>query len=1206
MHPLSQIIASIQRRLVWRRRAMAACWILATAIAAALVLGVADYLTRLSDPGLRVMATAALMASVAWAAYRWWYLPLQQRLVPLAVARRVESQFPQLRDSLASAIEFLRQPEDDKTAGSAQLRRLVIAEAHNKIASLPLDDVIERGPLRKAAASLAVAILIAVLCLAVDAGAVRTALARLAAPLGGTQWPRQHQLVFRKVPTQLAAGQTFEVELVDTAGALPDDARIEYSVLRNGDREVTSEPMVRAGDAMIARRANVSQSFAFRAKGGDDDTMTWNWVEVKEPPQLASLAITVHPPAYTGIPATRAERHLEVLAGTGIEVNGTTSEPIRAARILLDRGQPIEAVIQDDAAGNERRALHIAPQQWIASQGGPYKLELVNANGLAGFVGQWNLRVDPDLPPSVTWQRPSDDLFVLPRAAVPIEVLVKDDLAIQRVVLAYDRTDKSESERARRPQEPPIELYRGPEKPPAPLAQEGSTRGESRVVKYAWNLATLEIPSGAVLTIQAEASDYRPGVGRTIGPRRITIINAEEFDRRLAERQLQIVRQLERALAIQRKTREDVQRVEIQLHDAGALTKRDRDTLQTAEPNQRSVGRMLVDPAEGVTPLVDAILDEIEINRLANSEMRDSLNRLSDELKRLSSGPLSVAERELTSARKAVESITTGKDLAENITLPMNAQQTESMSRSLAAVVKGQDDITATLDRLVSELSGKADVRRFARLIAELRDDQLAHEKSARAEIDVETLPLDVNELSRLQRATLNKAVAGQTAIAGRFTKIEQGMDQLARQLSDANDPAAGTVTDAVELSHKQAIGTNMQQTATDLSENRVGRALERESKIAEDLQQLLNVLRNEGERRPQQLADSLKQAGQRLAVLQQQLAGLRQQIAQAEQAPNAATPAQQRQLGEQQQNMKRDIERLARDLDRLQAADASQSTKSAANQLNNGAPNAKQGGANAQQPSSSNQVQKAEEDLQRASQQLAERRQQAEDDLAVQFVRRFQTELTEMVHRQQQVIKKTVELDAARKGSPALSAEQIKIISDLAQEENRLADQAKMHSDLLFGLAPVRVSLEEAERRLGVAGKLLGERQTGQQAQSAEQLALARLEGMMRAFAQTASDASQKPNANGAPPAGANNNQPQQPQRRPTFELLEVKMLRMLQADLNDRTRQHEQRMAEAAGNQAAKAGLDQEARELAAEQGRLAELVQKMVTRDNEKQER
>ena len=63
--------------------------------------------------------------------------------------------------------------------------------------------------------------------------------------------------------------------------------------------------------------------------------------------------------------------------------------------------------------------------------------------------------------------------------------------------------------------------------------------------------------------------------------------------------------------------------------------------------------------------------------------------------------------------------------------------------------------------------------------------------------------------------------------------------------------------------------------------------------------------------------------------------------------------------------------------------------------------------------------------------------------------------------------------------------------------------------------------------------------------------------------------------------------------------------MLRMLQADLNERTTEHEKRSAAAAGNQAANAELVQEARELAAEQGRLAELVQKMLSRDNEKQE-
>ena len=69
----------------------------------------------------------------------------------------------------------------------------------------------------------------------------------------------------------------------------------------------------------------------------------------------------------------------------------------------------------------------------------------------------------------------------------------------------------------------------------------------------------------------------------------------------------------------------------------------------------------------------------------------------------------------------------------------------------------------------------------------------------------------------------------------------------------------AGTLNDVVELSRRLAIGTAMQQTATDLSENRVGQALARETKIADDLQQLLNLLRNEGERRPQQLVDKLK-----------------------------------------------------------------------------------------------------------------------------------------------------------------------------------------------------------------------------------------------------------------------------------------------------------------------------------------------------------
>ena len=322
MHPLSQKLSSLRRQLVLRQRAAAACWTVATVLAAAIALGTADYLVRFADPGLRIMATFALVSAALWAVYRWWYKPSRNQLAPLAVARRVEAHFPQLRDMLASSMEFLEQSEDDRTAGSAQLRRLVVAEAQSAVERLPLDDVIDRGPLRRAVKWLAAPVIVLMFMLAFDASAVGTAVARLVAPLGSTQWPRTHHLAFRNVPKRMAAGQTFEVELIDTAGPLPDDVRIEYRMADRASRESTNEPMTRAGEAMLARRENIRQSFAFRAVGGDDHTMPWHWVEVVEPPRLEAFSVIAHPPAYTGLPSASAEGHLEVLAGSGLEVRG--------------------------------------------------------------------------------------------------------------------------------------------------------------------------------------------------------------------------------------------------------------------------------------------------------------------------------------------------------------------------------------------------------------------------------------------------------------------------------------------------------------------------------------------------------------------------------------------------------------------------------------------------------------------------------------------------------------------------------------------------------------------------------------------------------------------------------------------------------------------------------------------------------------------
>jgi hypothetical protein len=391
-----------------------------------------------------------------------------------------------------------------------------------------------------------------------------------------------------------------------------------------------------------------------------------------------------------------------------------------------------------------------------------------------------------------------------------------------------------------------------------------------------------------------------------------------------------------------------------------------------------------------------------------------------------------------------------------------------------------------------------------------------------------------------------------------------------------------------------------MRDTARDYTENRVGQALAREAKTAADLQQVLDALRNQQRRRPGDVVAQLREAERQLAELREQLASLRHEISQTEQrAPSAADAKQLAQLQQDEESLRQQIEQLSRQLDRLQASDSARSTRSAANRLSKQSPGQNQG-ERSQRPSPSSDVQQSESDLAQAAEQLARARQEAENNLALELVRKFQAELGQMVERQRQVIERTAQVDANRRANANLNGAAAQAVENLASEERSLAQTARDHGEALHELAAVRISLEEAERRLTVAAELLANNHTGLPAQLAEQHALDRLEGMLEAFAQTASEAAPSP----PPPGGTGNAAGQPPQRRPTFELLEVKMLRMLQVELNERTRAHEERVAGMTGrpDRRQQAALAREARDLQIEQARLAQLVQEMLSRNND----
>jgi hypothetical protein len=255
-------------QLRWRLRAMVLLYtasvLVGVTLAAAMLLGLLDYWLRFDDPGLRIIALLAFAGAIAWAGYRCAKVAGGAEIPDVHLAAFLEKHFPELQDRLASAIEFLRQPDDDPLAGSAALRRAVIQQTAAQAAAIRFDRVLDRRWTLRAAARAALVVLLAAALVAADPTAAGIAVARLVHPLAPVSWPQRTHLVLRRHTPRVAMGQAFEVEVAAAEGTqLPPDVLIYYRFQSpDGTYTVQAEPMRRIGDVMVARRDNVTRDFA--------------------------------------------------------------------------------------------------------------------------------------------------------------------------------------------------------------------------------------------------------------------------------------------------------------------------------------------------------------------------------------------------------------------------------------------------------------------------------------------------------------------------------------------------------------------------------------------------------------------------------------------------------------------------------------------------------------------------------------------------------------------------------------------------------------------------------------------------------------------------------------------------------------------------------------------------------------------------------
>ena len=224
-HPLQRKIASLRRRTRSAEAARGVCNVVAVMLCAIAALATIDYLLQIHDRGIRIIFSLSMLSALAWTLYHSVGGWIAARREETDYARLVEQVFPSLRNRLVSAMQFLRSPDDDPTAGSPTLRRAVIESVETDAAALDFTSVVDyRRAIRSAILALT-ACLLAFVAILYAPDVSWTAAVRLANPLGEERWPEENSL--RTVlPIEPPALESLSIRLIPPAytGLPPTDS----------------------------------------------------------------------------------------------------------------------------------------------------------------------------------------------------------------------------------------------------------------------------------------------------------------------------------------------------------------------------------------------------------------------------------------------------------------------------------------------------------------------------------------------------------------------------------------------------------------------------------------------------------------------------------------------------------------------------------------------------------------------------------------------------------------------------------------------------------------------------------------------------------------------------------------------------------------------------------------------------------------------
>jgi hypothetical protein len=483
--------------------------------------------------------------------------------------------------------------------------------------------------------------------------------------------------------------------------------------------DITSDGEKTGALALRLEPGKVQRSFHFQVRANDAVSKEYEVKVLPPPVLKApSPQLQLYYPSYTGLPSPQSQTpgvgNIDAVAGTAVVLRATADRKLSAAWVEY---QPEPKTLTVTACLNAFGASHLCSLLTLSAAGnavwgradavmdedhvsftirftpcvsGVYMLHFEDETGLANNR-LYDLRLHDDPLPTVQLDRPSktrDVLNVLPTAELPLELTVEDPLfGLHSVFLEY-RTQPEQAPQRLLLYDPEsaVEGVLAPLTGPAIRAVSPPLRPTLLKFLRTLPLASLRRSDGAslregdVVLLQACADDWddlspfrEPGRSHVV---EIRVIDRNEFDLtlnqeqadvqqkllRLREKERQALahaeeaeRRLKRVEKIQPKEADPSEEAKKQRAEVEKLQKEIDDELHQAQQLQKEIQEGVGDRKEGVRSQAARILEALRANGMQSSPVRDRMERVEQELKRLAENELQQIDPRLTAAMKEAE-----------------------------------------------------------------------------------------------------------------------------------------------------------------------------------------------------------------------------------------------------------------------------------------------------------------------------------------------------------------------------------------------------------------------------------------------------------------------------------------------------------------------------------------------------------------------